>query len=165
MDTGDAIVCADLQRLYKDWKARVSGGIPRRDDFDPVDFRYILGRMSIIEIRREPRRYFYRLHGTELGGLLGFDLTGKYLDEAPNPHWAALARQHNDAVATSGIPCVTRRFDQAAGSRQFNVEVLGLPISSDGDTLDMLITAVTYHKREQWKPNGEPHSKTMMLQS
>jgi len=153
-----------LQRLYADWNTlRRDGRHPRRDDFEPAHFRYILGRMSLIDVHSEPRRFFYRLHGTDMARWLGFDLTGKFMDEAPNMDWARLACQHLAAVVDSAQPSVAWHFDELVGEQLWNLEALVLPLSRRGDRLDMLISAVFHHKPNTFPELARPHSQLQTL--
>jgi len=158
------IVSDQLQRLFRDWEVRHRSLYPKRRDFDPVDFRYILGQMSIIEIHREPLRFLYRLQGSGMTRYLGFDITGKFMDEAPNRAWAALACKHLEEVATTGVPSVASHFDQLVDDHLWNLEALVLPISRDGTTLDMLISAIAHHKRASWITAAvNPHTEIKKL--
>ena len=157
------IVSADLQRLYDDWNARAGGWIPRRCDFDVLNLRYILGNMSLIDVRRGSLRFFYRLHGTGMTRWSGRDLTGKFLDDAPNEEWAARARKHLAGVVGTGMPSVVRHFDLLVDHQLWNAEVLVLPLSRDGRQLDMLISAVVPHQRMPWCAGQQPHSETKTL--
>lgn len=136
------IVSPDLRRLYADWNARAGGSIPHRRDFDAADMRYLLGNISLIDVHRGPQRFFYRVHGTSLRRWPGRDLTGKFLEDAPNKEWAARAHKQLTEVATTGIPAVMRHVDEIYAGQLWHVEVLVLPLSRHGRELDMLIGAL-----------------------
>ena len=148
-----------LQRLYDDWEARRTGPFLRRSEFDPLQMRYMLGKMSLIDVHRDPYRFFYRLHGTEMAQWLGFDLTNKFMDEAPVPDWNQLASKHLVEVATSGLPSVAWHYDEIVGNQVWNLEALVLPMSQNGTDLDMLISAVIHHKRDEVSDFARRHTK------
>jgi hypothetical protein len=153
-----------LQRLHADWNTlRRDTPYPSRGDFEPLRFRYILGSISLIDVHREPLRFFYRLHGTDMARWLGFDLTGKFMDEAPNRDWARLACQHLTAVVESGQPSVAWHFDELVGDQLWNLEALVLPLSRSGHGLDMLISAVFHHKPNTIPELASPHSELQPL--
>ena len=74
------------RRLYDDWETRRHGRLfPARADFDPLELRYIIGNLSLLDVLRDPLRFRYRVHSTNMAQFLGFDLTGKEIDAAPDP--------------------------------------------------------------------------------
>src|SRR5262245_66067533 len=93
----DAIVPKDarLRRLLAYWTERCAGrAMPTRADIDPLDFAYILGNVVLLGVERGPPheslRFRVRLQGTEIVQRLGFDLTGRALDELAMPGFRAL---------------------------------------------------------------------------
>jgi len=134
-----------LQRLYQDWHAwRGERAFPSRRDFDPVDLGYILGKLSLVSVLYEPLRFRYRVHATELAERLGFDLTGKELDALPDRTHRAAVREHFVAVVEHRAPEIRRRDRQRANGRAWRYEALVLPLSGNGETIDMLISAVEF---------------------
>jgi hypothetical protein len=141
------IVSPCLQRLFAYWESRSHAPFPKRAEFRPHELRFILGGMSLIDVHWEPVRFLYRLHGIETARWVGFDLTGKFLDQCPNEGWAARAREHLCEVAITGAPALAWQKGGEVGAIDDDFETLALPISHDGPHLDMLITAVARHGR------------------
>src|SRR3954462_825978 len=90
----DAILPADcledlhdprLKRLHDYWRSRCANGMPPKAAIDPIDFRYVLGYVSLVDVEPAPRRYRFRLDGSILVMLSGMDYTGKYLDQLGMP--------------------------------------------------------------------------------
>jgi len=54
---------------------------PSRRDIDPVEIRYVLGWVMLIDALRDPVRFRVRLHGTGMATEAHYDLTGKFIDE------------------------------------------------------------------------------------
>jgi len=137
----------DLARAYSDWQALRRGTLlPKRADFDPLQFRYVLGMLSLLQVYRDPLRFRYRIHGTETARWVGFDLTGKYIDEGRDPDWAAKAHHHLGHVVLSGKPSLERHFEQYIDQRTLNIEALVLPMSVEGTTVDYLISILKPHR-------------------
>jgi hypothetical protein len=141
------IASPKLRQLYAHWVSRTHAPFPRQSEFHPSDLRFILGGLSLIEVHREPLRFLYQLHGTEMARWVGFDLTGKFIGQCPNESWAALAARHLREVAISGEPSIAWHFDEIVGNQYWNLEALVLPISRDGSNLDMMISAVDPNRR------------------
>ena len=134
-----------LQRLYADWQAwRGDRELPSRRDFDPLDIRYIIGKLSLVDVLYDPLRYRYRIHGTDTAERLGFDLTGKSLDLSPDPNHRAATKKHFSTVVYSRTPSARLRERIAGNGRVWRYEILVLPLSSDGARIDMLMAAMEF---------------------
>ena len=83
------IVNTRLRRLYEYWSGkRGDRRFPSRADIDPVDMVFALGNVILAEVLPEtPPRFRIRLHGSALAQFVGYDLTGKMLDEMPVPEF------------------------------------------------------------------------------
>lgn len=135
-----------LAQALETWRAlRRDTPCPRRADFDPLKFRGVLGMLSLLEVHRNPWRFKYRVHGTETALWVGYDLTGKFVDEGANKDFAAKANDHLAQVASTGRPAVERHYNQIVGLRNLNVEALVLPIAADGYTVDLLVSILVPH--------------------
>jgi len=54
-----------LRQLVAHWRRmRGSRRMPTPADFDPLDVRFALGYVSLIEVHRDPLRFYFRLDGT-----------------------------------------------------------------------------------------------------
>jgi hypothetical protein len=136
-----------LRRLLEDWDARRGvASFPKRGDFDPNSLRYIIGKLSIIDIHRDPLRFFFRLHGSEAAAWQGFDLTGKFLDDSPNKVSAHYMALHYQQAVENCAPLVTRHHDVLIEGQLWNLEALALPLSRHGDRLDMLFTGMVHYR-------------------
>lgn len=131
-----------LLRLFDYWMAkRGERPFPSKAAIDPVEFRYVLGYVTLVEVEREPRRYRFRLDGSILAELSGTDYTGRYLDELPGKEYVAFIEQTYDRVVGSGEPYRYRKnglFDQ----QYFSEETLILPLGDNPPDVDMLLVAV-----------------------
>jgi len=64
------------------WLAhRRDGGLPDRGDVDPSALKALLPNLFIAEVEHAPFRIRYRLVGTKAVQVIGFDITGRYLDD------------------------------------------------------------------------------------
>lgn len=145
---GLLINAAPLRFLYRDWDARRGGRpVPTRADFDPLELRYILGSLSLIDVLRDPLRFMFRLHASQNAARLGADLTGKELAEMPATANPASVRAHYERVVASRAPQVQRRVGTHADGIKWEYEVLVLPLSTDGATIDMLMSGMSWTER------------------
>ncbi|HJT15257.1 MAG TPA: PAS domain-containing protein [Dongiaceae bacterium] len=131
-----------LRRLFAYWaEKRGDRRFPTKAEIDPVEFPYILGYVTLVDVEREPRRYRFRLDGSILVALSGTDYTGRYLDELPGEQYVAFIRETYDRVVDSGEPYRYRKnglFDQ----QHFSEETIILPLGDSPPQVDMLVVAV-----------------------
>lgn len=132
-----------LCRLYEDWEHRCNGRpYPARSKFDPVDLGYIIGDIFLVDVLRQAGglNFRFRLYGTHLVDRFGADLTHKLVDEVPNAERRQFARVHLTEAVTTAKPVAHLRNhwfkDQNAPN---DCEVLVLPLSDDGATINMLL--------------------------
>lgn len=127
-----------VKALHAYWRAKAAGGLPRRGDLDPLDMKAALGNMVLIDVHREPLRFRYRLHGASLALRDGFDMTGKWLEEHPEPELRARI-QSSWSRAAEQRRIVHGFRDCFADLRRRRYEVLILPLADDGLTVDKLL--------------------------
>jgi hypothetical protein len=131
-----------LQRLFAYWlEKRGDRPFPAKAAIDPVEFPYILGYVTLVDVEREPRRYRFRLDGSILVELSGMDYTGRYLNELPGEEYVAFIKETYDRVVDSGEPHRYRKnglFDQ----QHFSEETIILPLGDSPPHVDMLMVAV-----------------------
>lgn len=131
-----------LRRLVAHWLSmRGRRRMPARADFDPLAVRYALGYLSLIEVHRDPLRFYFRLDGTKQVELFGVDCTRRYLDEAIPPDHAAMAVTSFSDAVQSRAPRYHRR-QIAFHDRPIEYEVVILPFSNDGERVDLLMTGI-----------------------
>lgn len=139
-----AFIDPDLRRLYELWKVKRGGRIgPSRAELGPFDLRFILGNILLIDVLRDPLRFRYRLCGTNIVARAGFDLTGRFVDEHPEPQFRQAALGSYTKVAETRAPLQVVR-DEIFDERSRRYEGLLLPLSSDGNVVDMIIVAMKY---------------------
>ena len=155
-----------LGTLYRRWfDLRQGARWPRREQFDPVDFAPALGTLSLMEVQRNPLRFKYRVHGTDTARWVGYELTGKFVDDAPNKELAAKATEHFTQVVITGEPSYYRHFNHVFDGRLINIEALVLPLSSHGHCVDFLINVVVPHAGEvSWRAQ-RPHKEIFVFKN
>src|SRR6266852_1145497 len=116
---------------------------PARRDIDPLDFRYALGHVKLLDVLRQPLRFRFRLHGTALTLRAGYDMTGKLADELPNAKNRAMLIERCRTVVEQRRP-LAMTDNRLLGRSTLWFEVLWLPLAEDGSTISMLIVALYY---------------------
>lgn len=131
-----------LRRLFAYWlEKRGDRPFPAKAEIDPVEFSYILGYVTLVDVERDPRRYRFRLDGSILVALSGTDYTGRYLDELPGEQYVAFITETYDRVVDSGEPFRYRK-NELLDQQLFSEETIILPIGDAPPKVDMLVVAV-----------------------
>lgn len=134
-----------LVRIARYWRDRsVDGRLPSRRDIDPIGLRDLLPFVFLVDVEPEPRRFRYRLIGTAIAEFTGRDLTGRVIDESTYGAFAGLAQ------GVFSIPVDTAKPVLCRGRAVYNpplawqrVELLILPLSRDGNAINMLLGGYT----------------------
>lgn len=130
-----------LQRLLAYWNERRGDRpMPSRAAIDPLDFAYILGNIVLFGVERDPLRFRIRLQGSAFVQRLGFDLTGRLLDDLTSmPNFRDLIAAAATAVVETGRP-VRRRRNMIMDDRVLRYEALLLPLGTrEGQVEHVLI--------------------------
>ena len=140
-----AIKHPKLQRLYDYWlEKRGAREMPSRADLDPLDMRFAIGDVILVDVLDEdPPRFRIRLHGTNLSERTSFDLTGKMLDEMPAPEFRNLATRSFSRVVRTREPMHVLA-ERLLDDRHQHYEAILLPLSSDGELIDRLMVGMIY---------------------
>jgi hypothetical protein len=138
------IASPTLQRVHQDWHDRRGGKtLPARSSFDVLDFKYILGKLNLVDVLRDPLRFRYRVHGTSCVTLLGYDMTRKFVDDYPDPTYRARVRRNFTGVVDDREPRCDLGKREIGDGRTIHFEALILPLAADGETVDMLMVALS----------------------
>ncbi|HKR20656.1 MAG TPA: PAS domain-containing protein [Stellaceae bacterium] len=136
---------AALKRLHDEWRSRRRGrSFPARADFDPAEMGYILGNLSLVEVRRHPLRFFFRVHASNIATRVGFDMTRKFLDESPDLRYRALILDHYLRTLDERRPIAACHEQDVTDRTVLNCEALVLPLAHDGENIDMVMTGVSW---------------------
>lgn len=131
-----------LRRLLGFWRSHCVGvTIPETKTIDPLEFRYILGYVTLVDVEPEPRRYRFRLDGSILVRLSGLDYTGKYLDELDLPDYVAFIAAGYDRVVDGLLPYAYRKAG-AFDTKAFDEETLILPFGKAGLVQRLMVAVI-----------------------
>lgn len=131
-----------LRRLYAHWNEKRAGRrYPARANFDPLELGFVLGNLSLIDVLYDPLRFRLRLHGTMAVSRLGYDMTGKFADEIPDPEFREVALATYQTLIERGEPMRDVR-ESVLDSKSHRYEIIWLPLSDDGARINMLMACV-----------------------
>jgi hypothetical protein len=101
----------------------------------------VLGNLSLIDVLHDPLRFRVRLQGTMAVSRLGYDLTGKFADEIPDPEYRQVTLDTYRSVVEQARPMRAVR-EQFYDLKTHRYEIIWLPLSDDDATINMLIACV-----------------------
>lgn len=133
-----------LRRLFAYWQSKLRGRtFPSRRDLDPREFAFALGHVLLIDVLENPQRFRFRLHGSVLSFRARYDMTGRLVDELPNDENRAVLLQRCRKLVETRQPCFARSRRLVDGL-MYGYEVVWMPLSSDGEKVDMLLGGLAY---------------------
>jgi len=119
-----------LRRLHAHWLALApeDGDLPGSRALDPLDVAWALGAISLVDVTGEPPhcRFFFALDGGWQVERYGYDMTGKTLEDFPEPETRELIRASYLEVVAARQP-LARRRDLMLDGRHRRYEALLLP--------------------------------------
>jgi hypothetical protein len=145
---------ARLAHVLSCWRRwRGSKLWPAREDIDPDDLRQILPNLFMVEAVDGGTRFRYILSGTTVRQQLGFELSGRYLDDT------FTGLQLERAVADyrsviSGYGHYALQHWSQRGQTIMQFRRLLLPIAADRMRIDLVLGFALYDPREGH--DGEP---------
>jgi hypothetical protein len=129
-----------LRMLHAYWdQKRGTRAMPARGDLDPVDLKPLLPVMTLIDVVPDERRYVYRLVGTREVEMRRQDPTGKPVSEAYYAESPGETVQVLDHVVMTRQPALFRGVYQPFSTRTQSEDVVYLPLSQDGETVNMIL--------------------------
>lgn len=148
--TRESVQRPRLQRLLQYWEQKRGGRrMPSRADLDPLEFTWMLGDVSLVEVHRRDGqlRYRFRLIGSRAVERLGYDVTGKWLEDLPAPDYRARLVDILGIIVARAAPHVERP-NMLIDNHVHHYEILRLPLGSDGYHVDMLMMGVDFTESE-----------------
>lgn len=152
LDPALGFAAPELATLLAYWQEKRGAGrkMPARADIDPADpaLRSHIGYLILVDVIGRPPRFRYRLVGSRITAEVGRNATGRWLDElyAPGDYrhmippylWVV---QHGAPLRSTGdLGFVERDW--------LRLEALDLPLSSDGERVDVILTRVVLTRAE-----------------
>lgn len=129
--------------MHEYWLSKRAGrAMPSRADIDVLELRDCLGNLCLLEaVGDAPRRFRFRVDGSNLAALSGFELTGKFVDEVPDARYRAFLTALYERVAATRAPVFLANAAEWKGCGIEEISVT-LPLSSDGTSVDGILDAV-----------------------
>lgn len=115
-------------------------GLPGREHFDPIDVPYLLPNIWLIEVHRDPLRFWRRLVGTKIEEFAGKSLQGGWVGDRLKDDRLSSVNRHLAEVVEIKRPSWRRGKSLIQFEKKYSeIERLYLPLASDGDVVDMIL--------------------------
>ena len=138
---------SSLRQLYDYWLTqRGDRPVPLRRDIDPIAIPRLLPHLIIAE-RAEDGDLRYRLVGTRIVEAHGVDYTGWRLSHLAKGEALELAHQLYGPVMAEGLPVYSEGPFRWPGGEYRWTRRLHLPMSLDGDGVDMALVGQVFDTR------------------
>ena len=130
----------DIRATVDYWRSKTAGRrMPRRTDIEPGDVKPFLPRITLVDVVADDRRFVYRLVGTEEVASRGSDPTGKSVREGFFAESAEDSIRYFDYVVQHREPLCFRGDYRAPDGATEQQDVIFLPLSEDGETVNMIL--------------------------
>jgi hypothetical protein len=163
-----AIVDDRLREAYEYWRKKAGArALPGRSDIDPVEIPRLLPHIMLVDVLGASL-YRYRLVGTEIATAMGVNATGRLVHEMLREDgYRAYVLDLYDTVVRERRALYTENVFLTArhGVTERNTKRIMLPLSSDGEIVNMVLTAQVFFYvgntlRNRHFIDPKPHDET-----
>lgn len=140
----------DLEWLHDYWRGLPSDtGLPARSQVNLDEIGHLEKVIVLVEVIGsavdDPASYRFRFVGADLNVFSRAPLAGMLLRDLPDPEAIALLLERYAETTRLKKP-ISRAGERTLDGIDYRFEYLSLPLSDDGETVDMILSGVT-HKR------------------
>jgi hypothetical protein len=140
-DAGDRV-----RTLYEYWcSIAPPGRLPGRQHFDPLAVHKLLPNIWLVEVHRNPLRFFYRLVGSTIEEFAGETLTGMWFAERLSGPALQQVNMVMQATIENREPSWRRGKPRIRWEKDhMTIERLYLPLARNGVDVDMILAISEY---------------------
>src|SRR3546814_150505 len=130
--------------------AQRRGGVPLRSDLEPADIPRLLPFLFIVEKIEATGRFFFRLSGTGIRDIMGFENTNRFLDELLSGDDLAAVSAMFDQVLGQGV-CIRSIEGLTYSDRSYQrAEILRLPLRHRDGEQRLVIGCLSRVEGDAW---------------
>jgi hypothetical protein len=133
------LVIHEQRELFDYWRAQAGErSMPRRQDIDPRQIVSLLPFVSLVELATGPDQAWYRLAGSKLREIYGFEVTGKRIADLGADRQASYWRGIYEELHATGRAMHGAVRGPSEGREHILMFWLRLPLS-DGDGVNRVL--------------------------
>ncbi|MFC4350052.1 PAS domain-containing protein [Fodinicurvata halophila] len=157
-----------VRRVHDYWNTlRGERFAPGRAEIDPAELSDLLPSLLIVDIEAEPFRVRYRLVGTLVVEVSGFDFTGHYLDELEFVSGDGEFQEAYYVVWKEQVPVYARPYWPFDTERKTCYDLGIFPLSDDGENVTRALAVEGYEEIEnnphvQQRSYGWRHRRSLI---
>ena len=134
----------NVRRFLTLWlEAHRNGRPPGKEFLDPLQLRFLLGSICLLEVQKQPLRFRYRLVGTDIVRRLDMEMTGKWLDEHPDKALRPFLVDGAAMVYRNASPGYCRASTRTLG-RDWLLELVAVPLLGADGSIGYIGTGQTF---------------------
>ena len=135
----------DLRDLYTFWQSVAeTEGIPSRKWFSAESLRKFLPRILIVQVNEDGASFSYRLAGSQVYEVHGYEFTGRNVDEIQPAGLAAALREDFEWIVSTRLPQLAELVYSNSQGEERRYLMLRLPLSEDGVTVSQILICGDY---------------------
>jgi hypothetical protein len=142
----DIVSSEKVRSFHHFWLSRCRGGrLPAKSDMDPVEMAPFLSSLVLLRLHRDPLDFEYRVIGEDIVSRLG-NMTGRRVRDAALVNVKGSAYQNYCAVVAQRAPQFLEGTAITAfrADRPFLISRVHCPLATDGETVDHIISCMTF---------------------
>ena len=141
----DRIRDPELRELHQYWLTKHRDGrLPRRSDIDPLEVPRLLKSLALLEVVGEAEDFVFVLAGSRIEEAFDRTLKGVTLGELRQTDEITPSAEQYVAAVRSRIPQHQQADMREYGKEHWACRRLILPLSSDGERVDCLLTGAVF---------------------
>jgi hypothetical protein len=139
----DELSSPRLRKTFAIWQAKCGGPdrLPDADGFDILDYRPAVGNLNLLDVEKDPLDFIFRVHSATGATYVGRDLTGRSVDDYPNPDYRDFVRAVFTRAVHSKQPVILIEELLTADNRRMSWEGVVLPLQDAAGEASRLIVA------------------------
>lgn len=141
-----------VQQLHDYWKSLAGGAPPDRSLIDPGAIKPLLPFICLVDFEVDPFRVHYRLSGSQVDEMNGFNLAGRYLDDIAREDPTGGATHiltHYRKCWETGLPSFSAYLWPTRSGNHLEVQFAMFPLLVDGQVRQCIAI-------EDWEYSFEP---------
>lgn len=151
----DALESEKLRRFHQLWvDLKGAGDLPSRADVSPEQLGFLLGRVTIVDVLRDPLNFRYKLIGTKIEEAGRHGDQGKTVDQIEPVAYRMMVTAAYREVVEGRAP-VCHRINYKHHQSQVTLERVILPFRLAGSDVEVLLEA------SDWQPGTHQDLKNL----
>ncbi len=138
----------DVLELYEYWRSIApEGKLPGRQHFDPMHIPTLLPNIWLLDVHRNPMRFWRRIIGSRIEEYAGTSLTNGWVGDRFGAEKLSKVERNLTDVVESKSPSWRRGKSLIHYDKEYSeLERLYLPLAEDGETVDMILAISIFYR-------------------